>query len=83
MCGWQLCHGQIRSSFVGHQTVLCCLLSVVASGKFCQVPVVVTLPIENKNKQKKKTPMKNQLSQVYSEIIIQWLRFDDIHAATC
>lgn len=40
----QLRQGEIRSGFVGHQAVLCCFLSVVARGKLCQVPVVVTLP---------------------------------------
>lgn len=37
-------HGNVASSFVRYQTVLCCLLPVIACGKLCQVPVVISLP---------------------------------------
>lgn len=36
--------GNVASSFVRDQTVLCCLLPVVACSKLCQVPVVISLP---------------------------------------
>lgn len=44
MRGRQLAHGDIASSFVCDQTVLCRFLPVVPSGKLGKVPVVVTLP---------------------------------------
>lgn len=44
MRGRELQHGKVRSSFIRHQAVLCRLLSVVASGELCQVPVVVPFP---------------------------------------
>lgn len=37
-------HGDVTSSFVRYQTVLCRLLPVVARGKLRQVPVVISLP---------------------------------------
>jgi len=43
-------HGNVACSFVSYQTVLSCLLSVIACGELCQVPVVISLPEQGKHK---------------------------------
>lgn len=48
VCRWEFDHGDVACSFVRNQAVLCRLLSVVARGKLCQVPVVVSLPEERR-----------------------------------
>jgi len=41
-CG-QLGHGDVACGLVGDQRVFCGLLSVVAGGELCEIPVVVAL----------------------------------------
>lgn len=68
--------GYVASSFVRDQTVLCCLLPVVACGELCQVPVVISLP------EQREWQISHMMKQTSVHSLLKHFKMEQKHCVT-